>query len=221
MKKIIIPLIALVLTACQSTTTKTQSNHILSKSVGMHIASIYDQFQIGNIEQAIVLAKNLVPKTDYDQAYINQMIGMMYVDLGKEQAGISYLQTALNSKALSPASNKRAIESLEKLNSLSVAKVKDLISGDNPQFDTPVVHISPRYPIQAARNGVEGYVEMTFDILENGSVTNINVSESQPKGVFDKEAVRALARWKYLPAKSKEVLEKRKNKNARLDFALD
>jgi len=121
-KKLLILLVALTLTSCQSTIAETKQNYILSESVGVHIASIYDQYQIGNIDQAIVMAKNLVPSTKYDKAYINQMIGMMYANSDKVKAGIPYLQNALKSKALSPASRKRAKETLEKLNSLIATK---------------------------------------------------------------------------------------------------
>jgi TonB family protein len=55
----------------------------------------------------------------------------------------------------------------------------------------------PKYPVYAARNGVEGYVRLEFDISENGNPININVIESFPAAVFDKVAVTALSGWQY------------------------
>ncbi len=64
---------------------------------------------------------------------------------------------------------------------------------------TPIVRIEPKYPIQAARDGKEGWVRLSFTINEIGGVEDVEVLESDPKRVFDKEAKRALRKWKYKP----------------------
>jgi protein TonB len=64
---------------------------------------------------------------------------------------------------------------------------------------TPIVRIEPKYPIQAARDGKEGYVILSFSINKIGGVEDVKVIEAQPKRVFDKEAKRALRKWKYKP----------------------
>jgi protein TonB len=64
---------------------------------------------------------------------------------------------------------------------------------------TPIVRIEPKYPIQAARDGKEGYVILSFSINKIGGVEDVTVIEAQPKRVFDKEAKRALRKWKYKP----------------------
>jgi TonB family protein len=64
----------------------------------------------------------------------------------------------------------------------------------------PVIRIEPTYPINAAKEGLNGYVQMSFDISPTGSVTNVNVIKASPKGVFDASAVEALKLWKYQPS---------------------
>jgi protein TonB len=64
---------------------------------------------------------------------------------------------------------------------------------------TPIVRIEPRYPMKAAREGKEGWVQMSFSIDTLGGVTDIKVIKSQPKRIFDREAKKALAKWKYKP----------------------
>jgi len=64
---------------------------------------------------------------------------------------------------------------------------------------TPIVRIEPKYPIQAARDGKEGYVILSFTINKIGGVEDVTVIEAQPKRLFDKEAKRALKKWKYKP----------------------
>ncbi|TLU64865.1 energy transducer TonB [Thalassotalea litorea] len=64
---------------------------------------------------------------------------------------------------------------------------------------TPIVRIEPKYPIQAARDGKEGWVQLSFTINEVGGVDDVTVIAAEPKRIFDKEAKRALRKWKYKP----------------------
>ncbi|MEL6300010.1 MAG: energy transducer TonB [Pseudomonadota bacterium] len=57
----------------------------------------------------------------------------------------------------------------------------------------PVQLCAPDYPRRAALERIEGYVEMSFVVLESGKPVNIEVIASNPPGVFDKAAVKAMA----------------------------
>ncbi|NQY48889.1 MAG: energy transducer TonB [Colwellia sp.] len=85
---------------------------------------------------------------------------------------------------------------------------------------TPIVRIEPKYPIQAARDGKEGYVILSFSINKIGGVEDVKVIEAKPKRVFDKEARRALRKWKYKPKIVDGVPLVQKGLTVQLDFKM-
>ena len=86
---------------------------------------------------------------------------------------------------------------------------------------TPIVRIEPKYPIQAARDGKEGWVKLSFTINEIGGVEDVKVIEAQPKRIFDKEAKRALRKWKYKPKVVDGVPQRQPGLTVQLDFKMD
>ena len=48
------------------------------------------------------------------------------------------------------------------------------------------------YPRRAMRMGVEGFVQLGFDISDQGRALNIIVEEAQPKRMFDKAATKLI-----------------------------
>ena len=63
----------------------------------------------------------------------------------------------------------------------------------------PIVKVEPVYPQRAQERGIEGYVLLSFTVSPTGAVIDPVVIESQPKGVFDNAATRAVLRFKYKP----------------------
>jgi protein TonB len=61
------------------------------------------------------------------------------------------------------------------------------ISGDDPV-----------YPREAIRGGIaKGRVTARLQIDEKGNVTDVNIIQSEPRGVFDKAVRAALENWKF------------------------
>ena len=63
----------------------------------------------------------------------------------------------------------------------------------------PMRYITPRYPEVAEELGIEGSVEVSFTITEQGNVENIRIEESEPAGVFDDAAISAATRLRFEP----------------------
>lgn len=77
----------------------------------------------------------------------------------------------------------------------SFAKVDKTEEGDV----IPVVVIRPMYPRDAAMKGLEGWVKIEFTITAIGTVKNPRVVDALPARVFNREAIRAILKWKFKP----------------------
>lgn len=67
--------------------------------------------------------------------------------------------------------------------------------------DTPIATmlIQPAYPAVAASRGVEGFVDVEFDVTETGATANVRILQAQPAKVFERETIKAVKRWKFSP----------------------
>jgi len=77
-----------------------------------------------------------------------------------------------------------------------------------------VTHVEPIYPKEAFSNKVTGSVIMSFTVNLDGSIGDIVVLESTPKGVFEKASITALSQWKYAT-----VAKPIQNLKTKFDFA--
>lgn len=64
---------------------------------------------------------------------------------------------------------------------------------------TPIVRVNPRYPAEAVEQGLEGMVQLRFDITNEGTTENIWVEVSRSNEIFHDAAVDALKRWRFDP----------------------
>ena len=73
------------------------------------------------------------------------------------------------------------------------------IAGQVDSGFIPLSRQPPEYPYKAARHGIEGWVRVAFDVTATGNVENVEVIESDPPGVFEIAASRAVLRWRFKP----------------------
>jgi protein TonB len=62
----------------------------------------------------------------------------------------------------------------------------------------PLVRVEPQYPPQAAKRGLEGWVQLRFTITSAGTVADVAVVKSS-NPVFERSAMEAVRKWKYEP----------------------
>ena len=63
----------------------------------------------------------------------------------------------------------------------------------------PYLTIQPTYPQRALARGIEGWVIVEFVVDELGRVLEPRVIDAQPLKIFDREALKAVLRYKYKP----------------------
>lgn len=81
----------------------------------------------------------------------------------------------------------------------------------------PTRRVPPEYPARAQRRGLEGYVEVRFTILPDGSVDadSLRVIDAEPRHTFERAAMQAISRWQF--SESAGLREARQ----RLEFRLE
>jgi TonB family protein len=83
-----------------------------------------------------------------------------------------------------------------------LAKMKQASAGPPAVVEASLTRnrpLEPEYPDAALRKNIEGWVELSFVITADGKVTNINVLDATPAGVFEAAATKALSRMRYKP----------------------
>ena len=66
--------------------------------------------------------------------------------------------------------------------------------------EAQLIHrVAPEYPTTAARQRIEGFVDVQFLITREGTVENITISNASPADIFDRAAIAAVSAWRYNP----------------------
>ncbi|WED28967.1 energy transducer TonB [Vibrio sp. DW001] len=84
----------------------------------------------------------------------------------------------------------------------------------------PLHRMNPIYPRKALQRKIEGYVVFSFDIDRAGKPQNIKIEESYPSRVFNREALKALKRWKYQPMMVNGLAQVRSGQRVKLEFKI-
>jgi len=67
----------------------------------------------------------------------------------------------------------------------------------------PIQRTTPKYPRNARKKGVEGYVTLSLLINEGGKVQDVMIVESHPPSYFDDAAQKAVQSWVFRPGSYK------------------
>jgi len=93
--------------------------------------------------------------------------------------------------------------------------------GVNDSDARPIVRVNPKYPSDAIRKGIQGWVKLVFDINKVGKVVNVSIIDAQPKRIFNKAAREALRKWKYQAKSVDGQPVYQKDRTVQLDFTME
>jgi protein TonB len=99
--------------------------------------------------------------------------------------------------------------------------VKDNIEFTGGGGIVAYLKVEPVYPSRQLSRGIEGFVDLAFDITPAGGTTNIRVIASEPEGAFDKAAIDALKKWKYKVPTDADIATGQRDMMTRISFAID
>lgn len=114
-------------------------------------------------------------------------IPQMQVDLSLSVASPS---PALEPAAAAPAAAPSAPAPVAPAHAAAPGSAEELV---------PLMEVRPEYPTRAAAAGIEGTVTLRFTVDAEGRVEDIEVIASEPPGVFDRAARRAISRSRFVP----------------------
>ncbi len=81
-------------------------------------------------------------------------------------------------------------------------------------------YVAPKYPRTAQRRGQSGWVDVVFTVAADGTVKDLRVRKSDPEGVFENSAMRAVEKWEFEPVVKDGVIVEQ-SAGVRMMFALE
>lgn len=97
-------------------------------------------------------------------------------------------------------------EQVEKISTIANAQVKE--------------RANPKYPLHEARNGYNGWVQLSFVIEKDGSVSNPIIIDSSGSRGFEKSALKSVKKWQYTPATENGEPIQQCDNTVQLDFQM-
>lgn len=85
----------------------------------------------------------------------------------------------------------------------------------------PFIKVQPNYPVTATQRGIEGFVDVVFDVTEIGATENIRIVHAEPSSIFNRSVIQAIQRWKYRPQLVDGIAVKSYDVRERITFQFD
>jgi TonB family protein len=128
--------------------------------------------------------------------------------LARARAEVRSSETARANADLAAASSwgasAAAVAAVQRLGSASRAQAQATAGPDFQALAHQLqrtIYVAPEYPDHALTDRVGGSVTVQYVVDKQGKTKDVQVIESDPRGVFDRAATDAIRRWRYRPAK--------------------
>lgn len=95
---------------------KKRPTQLVGQSVGKKVQKAFEAYTADDIDGALVILQEIDPSKDYDKAYVNRFIAVMYATKGdQEKEAIKYLKLAIEPDILNEGDHGEAIKLLADL----------------------------------------------------------------------------------------------------------
>lgn len=135
------------------------------------------------VEKYKALIARLEPRTDDQQEET----------LLKAYALLEYLHGERNELVSAQEIRDRRVARQHRPDAPSIGNALD------PNALVPAARVAPEYPRQALKRRQEGTVDVELRVNPDGTVADAKILRSDPPGVFDDAALRAIRKWKFKP----------------------
>ena len=190
--------------------------HDVNAARAQQAAAVPEQPQYLDLAQSR-LAQGKVTEPDNDSAlyYVNQLrtadpknSGLARISNAVQAQIVEQARAALD--ANQPARAEALLQAAAELGGSAdltalnqrLAQLKQAAAGAPEVVEASLTRIKAielDYPEDALRRNVEGWVDVSYAVTTEGKVNSVKVLASNPAGVFDKAATRALSRTRYKP----------------------
>ena len=146
---------------------------------------------------------NQLRATDPKNGNLTRLSGAVQAQiLDQARAALDAAQPQKAAALLQSAGSLGGAPELDSLN-VRLAQMKQAGAPMPEVLEASLTRIKPitlDYPEGALRKGTEGWVEMAYVVGIDGKVSSVKVLASDPAGVFESAATRAISRVRYQPA---------------------
>ncbi|MFY8351530.1 energy transducer TonB [Pseudoalteromonas sp. SSM20] len=120
---------------------------------------------------------------------------------------IAFSLLVFSASALSAAENNPVINKTEQLHLNTIVNAE------------AIKRVPPKYPISAAKEGKEGWVQLSFVVEPDGTTSNVIV-ENSSNPVFESYALKSIKKWQYSPATMDGKAIQQCRNQVQMDFKL-
>lgn len=89
--------------------------HTLTAKVGQQVATVFELYELGKLEQALISVNKINPRSRFDKAYIHRFKGNLYWETGDEKSALKALEIAVSEEALSEKEQRQSLRMLADL----------------------------------------------------------------------------------------------------------
>ncbi|MCP5381946.1 MAG: TonB family protein [Kordiimonadaceae bacterium] len=159
-----------------------------------------------SLDDAAAKLKTVIEIYETNSFETDIIIKKAYLNLGKILFGLNHEATSA--------------QYIMKYIDLIVPEHAPLNEDNNGDEFLPSKRVNPKYPAEAADNGIEGFAVLLFDVNEKGNTQNVKAIASSSH-FFEPVSIRAVQQYKYKPKLINDTPVPVKNLLVRLEYKLE